>query len=76
MSIFIDCKTCGARVETELKDAENPKCENCKILEGENIPALIKLLKSRRAPGQESVLKLIDLLYQKIQVLESGYPRK
>ncbi len=78
-SMFADCSRCGARFESEikvLKDLDNPICESCRILHGENLPQLLKLLKSKKIPGQEPIIHVLDLLFKRIQELEVGHPRK
>ncbi len=69
LGIYCDCGRCGLRVEVQAKDIENPICDNCKILHGDDIQALIKYIKSKKTPGQEHVLRVIELLHKRVQIL-------
>jgi hypothetical protein len=72
MILSVDCDKCGTRFDLDTNKAGAVRlCRRCETLNSTDIKAIIEVLKANRTPGQEHVLKLIELLSAKVQTLES-----
>ena len=69
MEIIIDCPKCTVRHSWNT-DNKNQLCPRCVTMEGTDISAILVELRKSRVPGQEPVLKLIEVLANKVGVLE------
>jgi disulfide oxidoreductase YuzD len=67
IKIFQDCSKCGNRFEWDTDNGEVRKCDRCLLLEGSDIPEMLKELRKNKIPGQEPILRMIEVLNENIQ---------
>lgn len=68
--IRVDCVKCKNAFEWNTKD-EVEICPRCKIIHGDDVTAIIAELRKTKIPGQEPLLRLIEVLGEKIKALET-----
>lgn len=66
MEIIMDCRKCGTRFDWDTKD-EKRICARCKTMEGTDIKAILIELRKIKVPGQENILRLIEVLNDKLE---------
>lgn len=71
MQLIMDCKKCGQRFDWDTKD-EDQRCARCKTLAGDSVTEILKELRKYKIPGQEPLLRLFEVLSQRIEKLEAA----
>ena len=69
MLMIVECPGCGNRVEWNT-DHKDQRCTRCRVMGGNDIPAIISELRKGTVPGQEPILKMIEILDQTIKNME------
>lgn len=69
MKVFIDCPKCGTRHywNTALP---NQECPRCQALAGRDVELIIAELKKNKAPGQDHILHILEILNSEIRSLK------
>ena len=68
--IMHDCAKCGARFDWDVSD-DSQLCQRCKTLASDDLTSIIKELKKQRVPGQEPILRMIEVIFQKLSAIET-----
>ena len=69
--IITDCAKCTARFEWDTSNDEQI-CPRCVLMNGSDVAAILVELRKNRVPGQEPVLKLIEVLAERIKLTEAN----
>lgn len=67
--MITDCTKCGVRFDWDVTE-DLQLCPRCKTLQSNDIPSILKEMKKHRVPGQEPILRMIEVLFEKITILE------
>lgn len=70
MMIIIDCPKCNTRHDWDPKN-DDQRCPRCQLMAGNDVNAIIAELRKTRVPGQEHILRLLEVLSDKIKLLEA-----
>lgn len=65
MDMYADCQDCGSRIVVDRLSA-TVQCDRCRTMGGTDIASIIAECRRTIIPGQKILLKLIELLNQKI----------
>ncbi len=71
MLMLIDCPQCGVRHEWDTKNEEQ-KCSRCLTMSGTNVIAIISELRKTKIPGQEQMLRLVEVINERVEKLEKS----
>lgn len=72
--LFTECKTCGVRFNWALS-TEEPQCERCKTIFGNDVRAIVAIMGEHKVPGQRELLRVLNLIIDRIEKLEVGKGR-